>query len=104
MTDKRTDNVPVDWPDEKEHRRKLATAVNGALAGRLNSTSQFVTAGTLGSTTVSDNFCGVTTVVIVVPTSDAANSMDIYPSVIQRGAFVVKHNTLTGTFNYVLIG
>lgn len=102
---KRTDGAREDW-DEKNpvHRRQLAQTINNALKGRLNSTGTFITNGLVVSTTVSDFFCGITTVPIIIPSSDAAYSMDIYPSTIGRGSFVVKHNTLTGTFYYVLIG
>src|SRR5689334_18699247 len=109
MSTKRTDNAKEDW-DEKNpvHRRQLAKSINNALAGRLNSTGSLITAGAgKTSTTVSDLFCGLTTVVMVEPTTANTNAMkaNVWVSTIGRGAFTVTHpDTVSSTFYYVLIG
>ncbi len=109
MSTPRTDPVPPDWHNDKEHRRKLANAVNLALSGKLNSHSSFTCVENVTSTTVSDMWCGVNSVIALEPKTANANAdkANVWVSTRNKKSFVVTHSNLASTdrtFVYVIIG
>lgn len=61
------------YPDEKEHRRKLAQAVNQALSGKLNAVNEVTLTAGAASTTFTDDRLSVNSFIGLMPrTANAA--------------------------------
>jgi hypothetical protein len=109
MTIKGYQGVPLMLPNEQEHRRQIAQAVNQQLTGKLNAVLQVTL--TAGSTTTSviDKRIGANTFFGFCPlTADAAAALGgLYVSSQANGTATLTHaNTATvdRTFNVLLIG
>lgn len=96
------------WPNEMNHRRNLAVALNGVLDGRTNSAGSFTLAEGATSTTVADVRCGTNTVILWMATSAAAAGMlsSMYVSERPAEEFTITHGTAPAgaTFEYALYG
>lgn len=65
--------VPEFMPDDREHRRQLARAVNEHAAGRLDNTLEVTLADGAATTTVTDSRISILTVAAFMPmTANAA--------------------------------
>lgn len=101
--------VPVALPDEKEHRRQIAQALNNQLAGKLNATLQLTLTANSTTTTVTDARIGGYTFFGFQPmTADAAAALSgLYVSSQANGTATLAHAnaaTTDRTFNVLLIG
>lgn len=99
----------VDDPDERRHRERIASAINGLIGGKLDVTGTFTLAASVTSTVVSDNKFEANQVVLWVPlTSNAAAALGgLYLSTRSRGSFTVTHASTASTdrtFAYVRLG
>lgn len=102
--------VQEDMPNDREHRRQIAHALNVGLAGHING-SMSVTLGTLAATTtIYDATISIATVPIFAPTTPhaaaeiAAGSLYFEPT---QGQCVVHHannSQADRIFNVILIG
>lgn len=101
--------VPVDLPNEREHRRQIAQLANNLLQGKLNTVIQVTLAPSATTTTVTDKRIGANTGLFFSPlTADAAAAVSsLYVSAQVNGSATLTHaNTATTdrTFNVLLIG
>lgn len=102
-------NVPRFLDDEEVHRRLLADAVNLALQGKLNNTTDARLRKDAVSTSVSDVRCGPNSVILPMPTSaDGGTALGTW-SVKNRtsGSFVITHgstSTSDATLTYAIFG
>lgn len=106
-------SVPVDHPNEEEHRRLLAEGTEAALEGKLRSISTFTLAASSLTTVVTDRRVGPKSVIYAMPTSQTAGGeMGIWFSAIGTlsssiPSFTVNHafDTRTDrTFRYIVLG
>lgn len=102
-------NIPVNWPDAKDLLRKIATAVNGILDGKINATGVVTLTASGTSTVVSERRCGTGSVILLMPTtSNAAGALaTTYIGTVTKQSFTITHaNTATvdRTFKYVILG
>lgn len=102
--------VPETMPNEAQHRRALAHAVNGALNGKLNCSLQVTLTPSAASTTVTDSRISINTAPLLVPlTADAAaeaasGHLYVVPS---AGQVVINHTNSAvadRTFAMCLVG
>jgi hypothetical protein len=101
--------VPVMMPDEKEHRRQIAQAVNQQLTGKLNAVLQMTLTASSTTTTVTDKRIGANTYFGFQPlTADAAAALgSLYVSSQANGDATLTHASTASvdrTFNVLLIG
>jgi hypothetical protein len=99
---------PLDWHDEKEHRRKLGWCLQGLMDGRTNNAGSVTLTASTVTTVVSDRRAGVDSVVVFMPTtSNAAIVLDrLYISARTDGAFTITHASTTSTdmsYEYALL-
>jgi hypothetical protein len=109
MTVKGYPLVPEVMPNEKEHRRALARAANGATGGKLNAVTQVTLAASSTTTVVTDARIGANTFIGFSPlTSDAAAALSgLYVSSQKQGQATLTHASAASTdrtFSVVLIG
>lgn len=109
MTIKGYQGVPLMLPNEQEHRRQIAQAVNQQLTGKLNAVLQVTLTPNSATTTVIDKRIGANTFLGFSPLSaDAAAALSgLYVSTQANGTATLTHaNTATvdRTFNVLLIG
>jgi hypothetical protein len=109
MTQKGYQAVPLMLPDEKEHRRQIAQAVNQQLTGKLNATVQVTLTASATTTTVTDKRIGANTHFGFQPlTADAAAALSgLYVSSQANGTATLTHassSSVDRTFNVLLIG
>jgi len=105
--------VPLEWSDEKEHRRQLALTANAILQGRLNNVISVTLTASSASTTITDARIGLNTALILVPTTANASAeigagtiYQTFPNATKNQA-VINHanNAQTDrTFRAVMIG
>lgn len=96
-------------PNEKEHRRQMAEAINSQLAGKLNAVNQMTLATGATQTTLIDSRIGANTFIGFQPLSaNAAAAMSsIWVSNQINGQATVHHAsaaTADRTFNLLFIG
>jgi hypothetical protein len=101
--------VPEVYPNETEHRRKLAQGANLALQGKMNAVVQVTLAANTTTTTLTDKRIGGATFIGFSPlTANAAGALaGLYVSSQANGTATLTHaNTATidRTFNVLLIG
>ena len=105
--------VPEFLPDEKEHRRKLARAVNQTLGGKMNASLNATLNASASSTTLIDARISYFSTIVPMPmTANAAaeignGTMYIPQATMQSGQAVIQHasNTQTDrTFRFLIIG
>lgn len=92
---------------ESAHRRELATAINGILLGRINSTGTFVMTNGSTSTVVTDPNAHPGSVPLIMGASATLPSAQtIYISARALGSFTVAHAAPVGdkTYLYALLG
>ena len=109
MTQKGFQGVPPMLPNEKEHRRQMAQAINNQLGGKLNAVTQITLTPSSTTTTLTDARIGAYTAIVLVPlTADAAAALSgLYVSSQTNGTATLTHaNTASvdRTFNVLLIG
>jgi hypothetical protein len=109
MTVKGYPLVPEVMPNEKEHRRALARAANGATGGKLNAVTQVTLTASSTTTVVTDARIGANTFIGFSPlTSDAAAALSgLYVSSQKQGQATLTHASTSSTdrtFSVVLIG
>ena len=105
------DDVPLDWPDEKEHRRKLALGVNELRLGKIRSRGSFTLTQSQTTTTLTDANIGPDSLISWHPTtSNAAAEIGngtLYISAQDNGTATLTHanNAQTDrTFRYAVFG
>jgi hypothetical protein len=101
--------VPIIDKDDRELARRLTTAVNLMLQGKLNCTADMRLNSGAVSTTVSDVRCGVASVIIPMPTSvDGEVALTSWRvSTRNNGSFVISHvstSTSDATATYAIFG
>jgi hypothetical protein len=103
--------VPADWANEREHRRKLADALNRALSGKLNATLDVTLAASQAATTVTDPRLAPTSFIGLCPlTASAAGEIGagtIYVSAQGKGTATLAHANSAATdrrFRLLVIG
>lgn len=110
MTQKGYQGVPQMLPDEKEHRRQIAQAVNNQLAGKLNAVLSVTLTPSATTTTVIDERIGFNTFIGFSPRSaDAVTAMisGLYVSAKKNGQATLTHASSANvdqTFDVLLIG
>jgi hypothetical protein len=101
--------VPLRFDNEKEHRERLAQAVNQIDEGKTSNSGSFTVSQSTTTTTVSDPRAGIDTKVFFSPTtaSAATEIATMYHSGSGKGEFTVTHSNSAvadRTFNYVIVG
>jgi len=103
--------VPEMEPDETEHRRKLARAVNSLRQGKFNGTLDVTLTANAASTTVTDARISYYSVILPMPmTSNAAAALAttyIAQATLKTGSAVLTHtnNAQTDkTFRLLIVG
>lgn len=107
MTLKGYQGVPLMLPNEKEHRRQIAQAVNQQLTGKLNAVLQLTLTPNSTTTSVVDARIGANTYFGFCPLTADAAAASIYVSARANGTATLTHaNTASvdRTFNVLLIG
>ncbi len=105
------DDVPFDWPDEKEHTRMIARAINELRLGKIRSRGTFTLTQSAASTTLTDANIGPDSVIAWhATTSNAAAEIGngtLYVSAQTDGSATLTHanNAQTDrTFKYAVFG
>lgn len=101
--------APQTFPNEKEHRRLIASAANLALQGKLNAVTKVTLAASATTTTLTDARIGANTWLGFQPTTaDAAAALSgLYVSAQQKGQATLTHASTASvdrTFSVLLIG
>lgn len=101
--------IPFYQPDEKIHRRNLASWAQWINQGHLANTGSVTLRANQTTTTVTDERVGINTVPVLVPTTaNAAGAIGTtYISTVTGGSFTITHaNTATAdrAFKYALLG
>jgi hypothetical protein len=103
--------VPEFIPDEKEHRRKLARAVNQNMQGKMNAFIDFTLTASVGSSTLIDPRIGYYSTLLFMPmTAHAAaelTSLYVPQATMQSGQAVIQHANNANadkTFRVLIIG
>lgn len=110
MTQKGYQGVPEMLPNEQEHRRQIARALNNQLAGKLNAVMQVTLTPSSTTTTVIDKRIGANTWFGFQPlTADAVTAQlsGLHVSSQQNGQATLTHASAAAvdqTFNVLLIG
>jgi len=102
-------NVPRTWVNEKEHRGKIADALNRALLGKLNNTGLVTLTANSTTTTLTDSRIGKDSVILLQPTTAnaAAAITNVYFGTPGDQTVTINHanNAQTDrTFKYIVIG
>lgn len=101
-------NVPVEWSDEEEHRRKLAESVNNILDGKINSIGSVTFTANQTTTTITDEKIGSNSLIFLTPvTANAGGEVGYYISAVGDGSATITHaNDARNdrTFNYLIAG
>lgn len=102
-------NVPQLTGDEKEQARRIISAINLLLQGKMNCTADMTLKKDAVSTTVSDVRCGVASVILPMPTSvDGETALTAWRvSSRNDGSFVMTHvstSTSDATLTYAIFG
>lgn len=97
-----------DSTDEREHRRQLARAVSGLLAGKRNAMGVLTLTANVTTSTITDSRITPDTVAVLVPTTaNAAGAVGGLYQVATAGVLTVHHAstaTTDRTFVFILVG
>lgn len=109
MTNRGYQGVPLMLPNEQEHRRQIAQAVNQQLQGKLNAVVQITLTPNQTTTTITDARLGANTYIGFCPlTANAATAITgLYVSQQVNGSATLTHSNSAAvdrTFNLLLIG
>ncbi len=102
--------VPLMLPNEKEHRRQIAQAVNNQLGGKLNATASVTLTPSATSTTLTDSRIGANTFIGFTPRTLNASTAwisGLYVSAKKNGQATITHASSPNTdqtFDVLLIG
>lgn len=101
--------VPREWPDEKEHRRKIAEGAERALEGKLRSVNTVTLTANQATSTLSDKRIGPASFIGFMPTTAnaAAEIATMYVSAQADESATITHanNAQTDrTFTYIVLG
>lgn len=103
--------VPVFLPNDDEHRRMIAQAVNSILGGKVNATIDVTLTASAATTTLNDSRIGYYSAVIpaMAMTAHAATALaaGIYIDTMKSGSCVVHHNNTADTdktIRFLIIG
>ena len=104
-------SVARSWDNEKEHRAKLADAINQALKGKLNNVSDVTLTASTALTTLTDARIGANSHINFMPqTANAASELksgNFYVSARGKGTANIIHTstaTTDRTFTYAVLG
>lgn len=94
------------YGETQELLREIATALNLALQGRINSTGSFTASNGTTSTQVDDVNAYEMSTPLLIPTNAAAAGITPYVSARAKGSFTLTHTDpgSDATFLYVLLG
>ena len=83
-----------------------ANVVNGILDGKINSTGSITLTNSSTTTTLSDERIGGDSVILFMPTTSDASSVNIHVTGRQKGQATLNHASATTTrsFDYVILG
>lgn len=103
------DLAPLDFTDAREHRRKIAQAVNQALEGKVNSVGIFTLTINVATTVLDDTFITPNSAILVMPaTANAAGELATmyFGTVGNQTATITHANNAQAdrTFRYVVLG
>ena len=111
QTAQTTLSVARTWADEKDHRAKLADAINNMLKGKLNNVGDITLTAATALTTLTDARIGANSYIDFMPqTANAAaekSSGNLYISSRGKGTADITHtSTATNdrTFTYAVLG
>ena len=101
--------APIDWPDDGEHRRKIAETVNRAMQGKLNNTGAVTLTANQTTTVVADLRAGPDSTIGFMPiTANAAAAIGgMYVSSRGNETFTITHANNAQTdrnFKYSVTG
>jgi len=99
--------APLDGPNDRERRRRIAQDVNRINQGKLNCVYGTITLNANAtSTTITDPRIGMTSWIGLMPTTDSAVAIDIAPRIKSqtKGSAVITHGSSTATdLNYAVV-
>ena len=109
MTHQSTLAVEVTNANQVEHRRRIATALNRAIQGKLNCTGSVTLTANVTTTTMTDEKIGADSWIGFMPTTaNAAGALaTTYISARAQGSATVTHAnaaTVDRTFVYAILG
>ena len=89
-----------------EEPRVISTVVNNILDGKVNSTGSITLTNSSTTTTLSDDRIGEDSVILFMPTTADASSVNIHVTGRQKGQATLNHASATTTrsFDYVIFG
>lgn len=89
-----------------EEPRVVSTVVNNILDGKVNSTGSITLTNSSTTTTLSDDRIGGDSVILFMPTTSDASSVNIHVTGRQKGQATLNHASATTTrsFDYVILG
>jgi hypothetical protein len=101
--------VPEMEPDEKEHRRKMARAINRINGGKVNATGAVTLRASQTTTTLTDARIFSTSYIDLMPlTAHAAAALSaIWFSAAAKGVITINHASSANTdqsFTYLVVG
>lgn len=101
--------IPFYQPDEKIHRRNLASWAQWINQGHLANTGSVTLRANQTTTTVTDERVGINTVPVMVPATStaAATVATVWVSTVTGGSFTITHASTAATdktFKYALLG
>ena len=99
---------PLDWYDEREHRRRLGDAIRGVIDGHTNAAGTVTLTASTVTTTVTDRRAGTDSIIALMPTTANAAGMltRLYVSERTEGAFTFTHAATTSsdmTYDYCVL-
>ena len=102
---------PLDFFDERKHRRQIAQALALAQHGKLNNVLDVTLSNNGTATTVSDARIGATTFPVCIPTHADSWGMDKLPLIADsgrvNGSFIASHSAVASAnlkFKFILVG
>lgn len=101
--------APLEWGDDKEHKRKIAEVANRALIGKTNNVTTVTLTASSATTTITDRRIGYNTVVILVPTTANASAefgngtiYQTYPNATKNQAVINHANNAQSDRTYAV--
>lgn len=109
QTAQTTLSVARSWHDDKEHRAKLADAINQVLKGKINCTGEVTLTASTALTTLTDARIGANSFIGFMPqTSNAATFLSsLYVSSRGKGTADLTHTSTAvsdRTYTYAVLG
>lgn len=101
--------IPITWANEKDHRERMASAVNQILKGKTNNVGTVILTANTTTTTITDTRIGNNSVILLQPTTaNAATALTTtYPGTPGSGSVVLNHANNAQTdraFLYIVVG